>query len=119
GDLYDWSLSEDGRLLDLTVADVMGKGVGPGLMMATLRAVLRSAPGDLGPAARVRLAANFLSQAAGEQGLFVTTFHGRLELSTGVLHYVDAGHGYAAVLRAGGDLVHLRVRSLPAGIWPD
>jgi serine phosphatase RsbU (regulator of sigma subunit) len=118
GDFYDWTLLEDGQL-DLTVADVMGKGLGPGLVMATVRAVLRAAPAELGPAARVRLAAEFLSLEAGDEGLFVTLFHGRLDLATGVLRYVDAGHGYGAVRRAGGELVQLSERSLPAGIWPD
>jgi serine phosphatase RsbU (regulator of sigma subunit) len=118
GDFYDWTLSADG-LLDLTVADVMGKGVGPGLVMATLRAVLRAAPTELGPAARVGLAAEFLTLAAEHDGLFVTLFHGRLDLATGVLRYVDAGHGYVVVRRAGGALVRLSERSLPVGIAPE
>src|SRR5207302_1721461 len=93
GDFYDWTLSDEGQL-DVTVADVMGKGMGSGLVMATVRAVLRAARPELGPAARVRLAASFLTPGAGEDGLFVTLFHGRLDTATGLLRYVDAGHGY-------------------------
>ena len=119
GDFYDWTLWEDGRHLDLTVADVMGKGLGSGLVMATVRAVLRAASPELGPADRVRLAAEFLPQGAENDGLFVTLFQGRLDLVTGVLTFVDAGHGYAVVRRAGGELVHLRQRSMPVGILPD
>jgi PAS domain S-box-containing protein len=118
GDFYDWTLSEDGDHLDLTVADVMGKSLGSGLVMATLRAVLRSAPPELGPAARVRLAAEFLPRGVEDDGLFVTLVQGRLDLATGVLHYVDAGHGYAEVRRAGGELVRLAERSQPVGVWP-
>ena len=118
GDFYDWNLTQEGQL-DLTVADVMGKGVGSGLVMATVRAVLRAAPPELGPAARVRLAASFLTLGAGEDGLFVTLFHGRLDPTTGLLRYVDAGHGYVAVRRADGELVTLSERSLPVGILPD
>jgi serine phosphatase RsbU (regulator of sigma subunit) len=118
GDFYDWTLSDDGGQLDLTVADVMGKGLGSGLVMATVRAVLRSAPRELGPAARLRLAAEFLPRGAEGDGLFVTLFHGRLDLATGVLTYVDAGHGYGVVRRAGGELVQLGERSLPVGILP-
>src|SRR5207237_322123 len=102
---------------DLTVADVMGKGLGAGLVMATVRAVLRAAPAELGPAARVRLTGEFLAGGVGDEGLFVTLFHARLNLATGRLRYVDAGHGYATVRRAGGELVHLTDRSLPVGIW--
>jgi serine phosphatase RsbU (regulator of sigma subunit) len=119
GDFYDWTLSDDGGQLDLTVADVMGKGLGAGLVMATMRAVLRSAPPELGPAARVRLAAEFLPRGTEDDGIFVTLFQARLDLATGVLRYVDAGHGYGAVRRAGGELVHLTERSLPVGIWPE
>src|SRR5205823_12916236 len=119
GDFYDWTLSEDGRQLDVTVADVMGKGLGSGLVMATVRAVLRAASPALGLADRVRLAGEFLPWGAEEDGLFVTVFQGRLDLATGVLRYVDAGHGYGVVRRAGGELVHLRERSLPLGIWPE
>jgi PAS domain S-box-containing protein len=118
GDFYDWTLSDAGHL-DVTVADVMGKGVGSGLVMATIRAVLRSAPAELGPAARIELASGFLNLGAGDDALFVTLFHGRLDLASGVIRYVDAGHGYAAVRRAGGELVRLAERSLPVGIWPE
>src|SRR5439155_26348360 len=117
-DFYDWKLQEDGRR-DLTVADVMGKGLGSGLVMATVRAVLRAAPQELGPAGRVRLAGEFLPRGAEDDGLFVTLFQGRLDLATGTLRYVDAGHGYAVVRRADGELVHLSERSMPVGILPD
>jgi PAS domain S-box-containing protein len=118
GDFYDWVGPQDG-LLDLTVADVMGKGVGAALVMATLRAALRSAPHELGPAARVGLASDSISRGLTDEGLFVTLFHARLEVHTGVLRYVDAGHGYAVVLRADGETVRLRSRSLPVGVMSE
>src|SRR5262249_19525418 len=40
----------------------------------------------------------------------------RLELASGCLRYVDAGHGYCLLRRAGGDLERLPTRSLPVGI---
>src|SRR5205823_2782322 len=98
GDLYDWSLS-DGHL-DLTLADVMGKGIAAGLVMATLRAVLRAAPAHLGPAARARLASGFLALGGEDEGFFVTLFHARLDLASGRLRYVDAGHGHVAIRSA-------------------
>src|SRR5207249_11975939 len=46
----------------------------------------------------------------------VTVFHGRLELSTGRLRYVDAGHGYCLIRRSGGEVERLAERSLPLGV---
>ncbi len=117
GDFYDWVLTRRGEL-DLTVADVMGKGVGAALVATALRASLRTAPEELGPAERLQLAAASMALGADEDGLFVTVFHGRLEPRTGELRYVDAGHGYCAILRAGGELVALPHRSLPVGVVP-
>jgi PAS domain S-box-containing protein len=116
GDFYDWVLSREGEL-QFTVADVMGKGMGAALVTATLRAVLRAAPAELSPAARVRLAAD--SMVGAEAGLFATLFHGCLDPRSGTLRYVDAGHGYCVILRRGGDLVRLPSRSMPVGVLPD
>jgi PAS domain S-box-containing protein len=117
GDFYDWVMS-DGRYVDVAVADVMGKGVGAALVMAALRTALRAAPMELSPASRVRFAAESLAGALGltDDGLFVTLFWGRLDLRSGTLRYVDGGHGYCAVRRPNGELLHLSERSLPIGI---
>jgi PAS domain S-box-containing protein len=115
GDFYDW-LVADGHL-DVTVADVMGKGMGAALVMAALRTALRAAPAELGPARRMTVAAE--TMALGLDGLFVTAFQARLDLGTGVLRYVDAGHGYCALRLASGELVSLGTRSLPLGVEMD
>src|SRR5262249_43472296 len=93
GDLYDWVLTPDGHL-ELTLADVMGKGIGAALVMAELRTALRTAPPELGPAAKLALAAGSMTLGMDEDGTFVTVFHARLDPATGVVRYVDAGHGY-------------------------
>jgi PAS domain S-box-containing protein len=116
GDFYDWVLDDEGKL-QFTVADVMGKGMGAALVTATIRAVLRAAPAELGPAARVRLAAD--SMVGTDAGLFATLFHGCLDPTTGTLRYVDAGHGYCVILRRSGELVRLTERSIPVGVLPD
>ena len=118
GDLYDWRVTPDGDL-DLTVADVMGKGIGAALVMATLRASLRSAPAELGPAERLRLVTESTALGSDEEGLFVTVFQARLRPATEELSYVDAGHGYCAIRRADGELVPLRGDSLPVWVTSD
>jgi PAS domain S-box-containing protein len=114
GDFYDWEVSADGHF-DLTLADVMGKGVGAALVMAVLRTALRAAPPELGPADSLRLAAN-ATVLGGEDGLFVTMFRARLNVASGVLRYVDAGHGHCRVWRRDGHFEPLPVRSLPVGV---
>jgi serine phosphatase RsbU (regulator of sigma subunit) len=116
GDFYDW-VTFDGTLA-LTLADVMGKGVGASLLTATLRAALRAAPHKMGPSSRVQRAEESMALGIVDEGLFVTLFHAQLDLASGVLRYVDAGHGHWAVLSADGSLVTLEVRSLPVGVLP-
>jgi PAS domain S-box-containing protein len=119
GDFYDWVVPADGGV-DLTVADVMGKGMGAALVMASLRAALRTAPPDLGPADRVRLVAESIALGLIEdEGLFITLFHARLDLAERQLRYVDAGHGYSAIRRSNGRIEPLPERSLPLGVRRD
>jgi phosphoserine phosphatase RsbU/P len=115
GDFYDWVLSDDGQL-DLTVADVMGKGMAAALVMATVRASMRAAPPALGPADRARVAADSLSLGITDDGMFVTLFHCRLDIDSGAFRYVDAGHGYCVIRRRSGEFVALPARSLPLGM---
>src|SRR5207247_5902428 len=101
------------------VADVMGKGVPAALVMAVVRTALRQAEPSLGPAGRVRAAADSIAAGMSADGLFVTLFHARLDPAAGLLRYVDAGHGHWAIRRPGGELVHLAGRSLPIGVLDD
>ncbi len=115
GDLFDWVDTGDGHL-EVTLADVMGKGMAAALLMAALRTALRAAPGELGPAERVTRAAASMTFGGETEGFFVTMFHAGLELATGTLRYVDAGHGYVLVRRAGGAVERLPVHSMPLGV---
>jgi hypothetical protein len=73
GDFFDWVLREDGHL-DLTIADVMGKGMAAALVMAAIRTGLRAVAPECGPAERVRIASESLALRADDEGLFVTLF---------------------------------------------
>ena len=115
GDFYDWMVSPD-RQLDITVADVMGKGVAAALVMATLRATLRAVPLAMGPLERARAMSESLAAGITDEGLFVTLFNCRLDTATKKLRYVDLGHGYFAVQRADGELVRLAKGCMPLGV---
>lgn len=115
GDFYDWVVRDDGKV-DLTLADVMGKGVGAALVMATVRGAMRATSSSARPVDRVRMARGSLSSRITDEGMFVTLFHCRLDTESGALQYVDAGHSLSAILRADGRFVQLTKRSTPLGV---
>jgi HPt (histidine-containing phosphotransfer) domain-containing protein len=103
-------------MLSVTVGDVMGKGLSAALLMASVRAVLRAVGPYGAPASAVQTAAASLQSDLTRSGSFVTVFHGQLDLVTGRLRYVDAGHGYAVLCRANGTMEPLPAQGLPIGV---
>ncbi len=117
GDFYDWYGTPDG--LHVTVADAMGKGMGAALIAATVRATMRSASLQPSIGTAFQMAARATEADLDQTSSFVTLFHGRLEAATGVVGYVDAGHGLALHVSAGGDVTRLASCGPPVGAWPD
>lgn len=113
GDFYDWYVDKSGALT-VTLADVMGKGMGAAIVMATVRAVLRASSQ---PAVDVALsnAGDALEADLEQTGTFVTAYFARLEPATGEIHYADAGHGLAIHVAADGTLERTAIRGLPLG----
>jgi sigma-B regulation protein RsbU (phosphoserine phosphatase) len=118
GDFYDWQQLPSGKL-SLTVGDVMGKGIPAALLMASVRSVLRAVGPSCAPASAVQTAASVLATDLTRSGAFVTLFHAQLDLKTGRLRYVDAGHGYVRLCRAGGRIEKLPAKGLPLGVLDD
>lgn len=118
GDFYDWQRPSEG-VLTMTVGDVMGKGMAAALLMSSVRAVLRAAAQELAPAAAVQAAAGTLAGDLSRSGSFVTLFHARVDLATGELRYVDAGHGHVFIARANGEIESLPASGLPIGVLDD
>jgi serine phosphatase RsbU (regulator of sigma subunit)/pSer/pThr/pTyr-binding forkhead associated (FHA) protein len=91
GDYYDFVVRPDGKVY-FVIADVSGKGVTAGLMMAGLQAAFRiyaksdPAPSDLVSMLNVTLKENL------PQSKFVTLFLGRLDTRSGLIEYANAGH---------------------------
>lgn len=116
GDFYDWYATPDGGTA-FTLGDVMGKGVGPGMIAAAVRTVIRSSVDDPDPAAALRRAAIGLdtgpTDTIGAQ--FTTCFHARIS-PDGALRWADAGHGLTVIRSADGTSVFLRSGHLPIGV---
>lgn len=123
GDFFDHQ--RHGDFHAFAVADVMGKGSGAAMIMASVRAVLRSenralaagrfgAGGNLGHV--VTEVNSLLLEDLSSTNSFVTGFFGWADPATGAIRYVDAGHGLSVVLRADGTAEHLRATDLPLGV---
>ncbi len=105
GDLYD--VMADGERIWLLVGDVSGKGVGAALFMAVTKTLFRAiAPGS-GSVAEAVARMNRELCRDNERAMFVTVFAARLELATGELEYVNAGHNPTYRVTAGGKVALL------------
>jgi sigma-B regulation protein RsbU (phosphoserine phosphatase) len=91
GDYYDFAVRPNGKVY-FVIGDVSGKGVTAGLMMAGLQVAFRIfSKSDPDPATLVTQLNVALKENL-PQSKFVTLFLGRLDTSTGVVEYVNAGH---------------------------
>lgn len=124
GDFYDHYPVPGGMIF--TVADVMGKGLGAAILTATVRSALRGASravekvdrdGDLADA--VNDTYMQIIDDLSSTDSFVTLFHLKLTTANGSVQYVDAGHGFAAIVRSGGTVQPLNSDGMPLGVLPD
>jgi hypothetical protein len=114
GDYYDWHLLDD-TMLQITVADVMGKGLAAGMIAAGLRTAMRVTSRNNTLLESVRRTAQGLQDDFDVSGTFATMFTSRLRPQHGHLEYVDAGHGLALHLSPGSRTRQLTARDLPLG----
>jgi len=117
GDFFDWYPIDGG--IALTIGDVMGKGVGAGMIAATARAVVRSAARRDDPIIALERLATCLATELSEAATFVTLFHARVRAGDGQVSYADAGHGLTLVVRADGTAERLTSLDLPLGVIAD
>ncbi len=109
GDLYDFFLI-DGRRLYFLIGDVSGKGVPASLFMSVTKTLTRSFAARLsGGTEEIVTAANLDLSRDNVETLFVTMLVGLLDLKTGELQLVNAGHDAPWCIREDGRLEHLTV----------
>lgn len=118
GDFFDWQ-EVSPTVLNLTLGDVMGKGMAAAMLMATVRASLHAVTMYNGPGQAVRLAEEALLLDLDNSESFVTLFHGQLNAVRRTLNFVDCGHGFVFLRRANGAVEELSPRGLPLGVPGD
>jgi sigma-B regulation protein RsbU (phosphoserine phosphatase) len=100
GDFYDFFLVDDDHLA-MVMADVSGKGVPAALFMMVSKAILKNNAMMGKSPAEIVTAANETICSNNKMQMFVTVWLGILEISTGKITAVNAGHEYPAIRRAG------------------
>jgi sigma-B regulation protein RsbU (phosphoserine phosphatase) len=106
GDYYDYLRVGrlNGDLVGIAVGDVSGHGIQAALLMATVRAFLKSRVKQGGSIADVIADVNRLVAAdASETGQFMTLFYAEIEPYGKALHWVRAGHDPALLYQPEGD----------------
>ena len=108
GDFYDFYLADTSRLYFL-VADVSGKGIPGALFMMRAKTLLRNLAESGRDIAEVFTEANSGLCENNDAEMFVTAWLGSLDLQSGLLEYVNAGHN-PPLLRNGGAFEYLRTK---------
>jgi serine phosphatase RsbU (regulator of sigma subunit) len=104
GDYYDIAYTDHGKIR-LLIADVMGKGLGASLLMATLSAVVRTrivraeSPKDLLFFINTHLYENLRASTA-----FITIFCIDIDPKTGQVTYCNAGHHPPLLRQSNGNI---------------
>jgi len=115
GDFYDWQEVTPG-IVNLTLGDVMGSGMAAAVLMAEVRATVRSLCVQHEPERAMQLVESALRDDLESSESFVTLFHACLNATDRTLTYVDCGHGHVFLRRADGTVEELLPRGLPLGV---
>jgi serine phosphatase RsbU (regulator of sigma subunit) len=109
GDFYDFFLINEDKLA-VVVADVSGKGIPAALFMMISKTLIKNLTLSHRNLVDVFEKANNSLCENNDAGMFVTAFLGVLDLKSGKLTYVNAGHNPPLIKREGGDFERLPVK---------
>jgi hypothetical protein len=117
GDAFDYTLSE--RTVSLGIFDAMGHGMPAALMAAAALAAYRSARRDARRVFDQASAIDDVVSGTFPAGVFVTGVLTELDVASGQLRYVNAGHPPPLLLRQGRVVRELTGgRRMPFGLGP-
>jgi sigma-B regulation protein RsbU (phosphoserine phosphatase) len=116
GDYYDYIDLIDGKL-GVVIADVSGKGVAAGLLMAMCRSLLRAVSLTNASPTAVLAAVNRYLYPDIREDMFISMIYGVLDPADGSLTFVRAGHDPALIFRkASGEVEISKPKGLALGI---
>ena len=110
GDFYDFYMLGDSTLAFM-IADVSGKGIPAAMFMMQAKTIIKDLAESGLELPKVFATANKKLCENNDAGMFVTAWMGILDLKTGLLKFVNAGHNPPLVRQADGEFVYLKARS--------
>ena len=118
GDFYNFDLIDDDHLA-VVIGDVSGKGIPASLFMMVSNIIISGRTRMGGSPAEIMTFTNNNICDHNEAGMFVTLWLGIIELSTGSVTAVNAGHCDAAVCRSDGRVELVKTKhNIAAGVMP-
>jgi phosphoserine phosphatase RsbU/P len=118
GDYYDWVRIFDDQI-GIVVADAVGKGIPAALLMAFLRASLRTGV-QIGYAPHIALSkvSNLLWDST-EEHQFITAIYGILDATNKTFVFSNAGHNPPLLVKPDGEMRFVEYGDLPLGMFRD
>ena len=110
GDFYDFYMLGDSTLAFM-IADVSGKGIPAAMFMMQAKTIIKDLAESGLELPEVFATANKKLCENNDAGMFVTAWMGILDLKTGLLKFVNAGHNPPLVRQADGEFAYLKARS--------
>jgi len=118
GDFFD-TFAIDDRNVGFVVGDVSGKGIEAASLTSIAKSTLRAFAYELAEPAAVAAAANRSIAKQIEEGRFIAGVYGLLDVTTGTMRVVVAGHPLPLTCDAMGCTVQATTHNPPLGVFPD
>lgn len=115
GDYYDF-IARDGDRMVVALGDVSGKGTAAALLMSSLHAAIHAQISAKSSLDETVVSVNQYLVENTPANRFVTLFIGELDLRTGGIRYINAGHNPPLVGKVDGSIVQLDSGGLPLGL---
>ena len=110
GDFYDFYMTNT-DMLHFLIADVSGKGIPAAMFMMRAKTELKTLTEADVPLSEVFTHGNAALCEGNDAGMFVTAWQGGIDLTTGLVRFVNAGHNPPLVRHQDGQFEYLRSRA--------
>jgi sigma-B regulation protein RsbU (phosphoserine phosphatase) len=107
GDFYDFFLLENSYLY-FAIGDVSGKGVPASLFMAVTKTLIKATTTIDLPLNEIIFKVNNDLCRENDSSMFVTIFFGRVNIRTGEVDYVNAGHNLPYIVAQNGEIKKIK-----------